>query len=305
MTYSVSFARYPSALSTVKKLAALTVTASLLYTGAVHAAPAAAASAPATMSSDAALPPALQNAIDHHGLKLVKIFPAAGGLTGYVLSQGPGKNLVAYSTDAHQVLLTGQLIDGSGKDLSPGYAAQYGVKLDFDQFGSAIEQAPAVIEGPQGGAHAVKSTVYVFMDPNCIFCHLTWKALQPYEKAGLQVHWITMGFLKPDSLGKAAALMQAKDGAATLKKLETTYSEADESAGIAPLSTIPPEIHAKLDSNLKLFQDLGFEGTPTLMFKDESGHWKHIEGMPKLSDLAQALHLPEQPETDPELQRFR
>jgi len=102
-----------------------------------------------------------------------------------------------------------------------------------------------------------------------------------------------------------AALMQAKDGAATLKKLETTYSEADESAGITPLSTIPPEIQAKLESNLKLFQDLGFEGTPTLMFKDDAGHWQHIEGMPKLSDLPKALHLPEQPVTDPELQRFR
>ncbi|WP_347557010.1 thiol:disulfide interchange protein DsbG [Robbsia sp. KACC 23696] len=303
MTSFVSFPRRPTRLSAMKKRAAACLSAAALLSGVAHAAPAPAANA--TSTDHAALPPALQTAIDRNSLKLIKVFPAAGGLTGYVVSQGPGKNVVVYSTDSHQVLITGQLIDAQGKDLSAGYAAQYGVKLNLDQFGKAVEDAPAVVEGAQGGAHPVKSTVYVFMDPNCIFCHLTWKALQPYEQAGLQVRWIVMGFLKPDSFGKAAALMQAKDGAAALKKLETDYSEQDEEAGITPLAQVPSDIKAKLDGNFALFQQLGFEGTPTLMMKDAAGHWSKIEGMPKLSDLPQALHLPEQSITDPELQRFR
>ena len=46
---------------------------------------------------------------------------------------------------------------------------------------AALEKADAVVEG----SASPKRTLYVFFDANCWFCHLTWKALQPYEKAGL------------------------------------------------------------------------------------------------------------------------
>ncbi|MEI7292608.1 thioredoxin fold domain-containing protein [Paraburkholderia tropica] len=166
-----------------------------------------------------------------------------------------------------------------------------------------FQSASAIVEGASGAN--VKSTLYVFMDPNCIFCHLVWKALQPYEAAGLQVHWIPMGFLKPDSPGKAAALLQAKDRAALLKVLETRYNEKDESGGIAPLATIPAAAKAQLDSNMQLFQDLGFQGTPSIIYQGSGGRWADYDGVPKLSALPGLLNLPEQPITDPELQKYR
>ncbi|MBN3809853.1 thiol:disulfide interchange protein DsbG [Paraburkholderia sp. Ac-20347] len=166
-----------------------------------------------------------------------------------------------------------------------------------------FQSASAIVEGASGAN--VKSTLYVFMDPNCIFCHLVWKALQPYEAAGLQVHWIPMGFLKPDSPGKAAALLQAKNPAALLKVLETHYNEKDESGGIAPLATIPAAAKAQLDSNMQLFQDLGFQGTPSIIYQGSGGRWADYDGVPKLSALPGLLNLPEQPITDPELQKYR
>jgi thiol:disulfide interchange protein DsbG len=166
-----------------------------------------------------------------------------------------------------------------------------------------FQSASAIVEGASGAN--VKSTLYVFMDPNCIYCHLVWKALQPYEAAGLQVHWIPMGFLKPDSAGKAAALLQSKNSAALLRELETHYSEKDESGGIAPLASIPAAAQAQLDSNMKLFQDLGFQGTPTIIYQGSGGRWADIDGLPKLSMLPGMLNLPAQPIRDPELQRYR
>ncbi|WP_322106201.1 thioredoxin fold domain-containing protein [Paraburkholderia sp. J41] len=166
-----------------------------------------------------------------------------------------------------------------------------------------FQGASAIVEGASGAN--VKSTLYVFMDPNCIYCHLVWKALQPYEAAGLQVHWIPMGFLKPDSPGKAAALLEAKDGAALLKQLETHYSEKDESGGIAPLANISFNDQTRLNANAQLFQDLGFDGTPTLIYRGSGGRWADISGLPKLSQLPGMLNLPAQPITDPELQRYR
>lgn len=60
------------------------------------------------------------------------------------------------------------------------------------------------------GAATSKNVIYVFFDPNCVFCHFAWKALQPYVKAGLQVRWVPVGFLKPTSAQRAAAIREAK-----------------------------------------------------------------------------------------------
>ncbi|POR51216.1 thiol:disulfide interchange protein DsbG [Paraburkholderia eburnea] len=166
-----------------------------------------------------------------------------------------------------------------------------------------LQEASAIVEGASGAN--VKSTLYVFMDPNCIFCHLVWKALQPYEAAGLQVHWIPMGFLKPDSAGKAAALLQSKNRAALLKELETHYSEKDESGGIAPLAPVPASAQTQIDRNMQLFQDLGFEGTPTIIYQGSGGRWADLDGLPKLGMLPGILNLPAQPVTAPELQKYR
>jgi thiol:disulfide interchange protein DsbG len=168
---------------------------------------------------------------------------------------------------------------------------------------STFQNAPAIVEGASG--KNVKSTIYVFMDPNCIFCHYAWKAFQPYEAAGLQVHWIPMGFLKPDSAGKAAALLQAKDGPALMRELETKFSEKDESGGIKPLDSVPFATQMKLNGNAKIFKDLGFDGTPTIIYMASGNRWADADGLPSLSSLPAMLNLPAQPITDPSLQRFR
>ncbi len=167
---------------------------------------------------------------------------------------------------------------------------------------ATVENAPAIVEGATG--KSVKTTIYVFMDPNCIFCHYAWKALQPYEAVGLQVHWIPLGFLKPDSPGKAAALLQAKDGPALMRELETKFSEKDESGGIKPLNTIPFSAQVALDKNTTTFQSLGFDATPTIIYLASGGRWADVSGLPPLSTLPAMLHLPAQAETDPSLQQY-
>ncbi|AME26957.2 disulfide isomerase (plasmid) [Burkholderia sp. PAMC 26561] len=168
---------------------------------------------------------------------------------------------------------------------------------------AALENAPAIVEGASG--KNVKSTIYVFMDPNCIFCHYAWKAFQPYEAAGLQVRWIPIGFLKPDSPGKAAALLQAQNGPALMRELETKFSEKDESGGIKPLEKVPSATQSKLDRNAKIFHHLGFDGTPTIIYMTSGPRWADVSGLPPLSSLPTMLNLPEQPIIDPSLQRFR
>jgi thiol:disulfide interchange protein DsbG len=286
----------------MKKLV-LAVSASILAMSATFAFAQASGAAPAAPAeaSGVAMPKALSKAL-LGGLKFEKSFAAAGGLNGFIVSSGPGKNMVLYAPANNSVLMTGKLLDDNGVDLSQQYLDQYGPKADFSQYQKRIESAPAIIEGAKGSA--VKSTVYVIMDPNCIFCHLTWKALQPYEAAGLQVRWIPVAFQQASSTGKAAALLDAKDGEALLRKGENSYVEAKESIGIDPIA-VSATAKAKLDSNTKLMADMGFRGTPTVLYKDKSGNIAVVEGMPKLHTLPDLLGLPEQAITDPELQRYR
>lgn len=194
-------------------------------------------------------------------------------------------------------LLTGSLVFsalGQAQDAPPPPLSATSV--------ASLSDLAVIVEGATG--NKVKSTVYVFMDPNCIYCHYTWQALQPYEAVGLQVRWIPLGFLKPDSAGKAAALLESQDGAALLRQDEMKFSEQAEEGGITPLSSPSFSTKTKLTRNIQLFQSMGFNGTPTIVYKTQDGKWVGAAGMPSLSSLPAMLNLPEQKQ-DPSLEKFR
>lgn len=154
------------------------------------------------------------------------------------------------------------------------------------------------------GAKEPKRVLYVFFDANCYYCHLTWKALQPYEKVGLQVRWVPVAYQKPTSLGRAAAIMQAGDRAAALRDNESGYDAARFDGGIAPLQEVPPKLSAQIQVNTALMQAFGAPGTPALVWKDRSGI-RVRAGVPRLSELPGMTGLPAQPNADPELAKFR
>jgi len=82
--------------------------------------------------------------------------------------------------------------------------------------------------------------LYVFWDANCYYCNLTWRALQPYEKAGLQVRWVPVAYQKENSAALAAAVMGAKDRAAALRENETRYRAKNYDGGIKAAVKVPP-----------------------------------------------------------------
>jgi len=165
---------------------------------------------------------------------------------------------------------------------------------------SAIEKADAVVEG----SAAPTRVVYVFFDANCWYCHLTWKALQPYVKAGLQVRWVPVAYQKDSSTTKAAAIMQAKDRVAAMRENETKYRADSYDGGIAPAEPTK-KVATLLDDNFFLMDRFGVSGTPGLIWKDGRGRVRVLTGMPRLSQLPDITGLPEQKIDDPQLQDFR
>jgi len=165
---------------------------------------------------------------------------------------------------------------------------------------STLEKADAVVEG----ASSPKRILYVFFDANCWYCHLTWKALQPYEKAGLQVRWVPVAYQKDSSTTKAAAIMQAKDRAAAMRENELGYRPESYDGGIAPAKPTKA-LEAQLDANFELMDRFGVSGTPGLVWKDEKGRVRVRIGMPRLSQLPAITGLPLQKNDDPELKDYR
>jgi thiol:disulfide interchange protein DsbG len=235
------------------------------------------------------------------GGKVVQTFQAASQLKGWVLSKG-GRYTLVFTTPDGKTLIVGELIDDSGKNLTAEYARQYLPKPDLAALFPELEHSANLVEGAR---KSPKSVIYVFFDPNCPFCHLTWKALQPYEKAGLQVRWVPVAYLMQTSPGKAAAILEAKDRTAAFRQNEEKYNEERHEGGIDPLSKPSANTVRQLQANNELMQKFGAFGTPALVWKDSQGKIQMKSGLPRLSELPAITGLPEQAETDPGLAKFR
>lgn len=243
-------------------------------------------------------PPAIKQAVGA-GMQIVKSFPAGSGLTGWVMSQGTNHSIV-YTTADKQTLLVGTLIDAEGENLSARHEEEFMPKPDLSGLYDELGKASYVTEGP---ATNPKNAIYVFVDANCPFCHMLWRALQPYEKAGLQVRWLLVDTLGPTSMPKAVEVLAAPDKTAAFRKMEENHGKPWNQTAFSAESY--PVIAEGIRHNNDLLGRFGLGGTPGIVWKDEDGNVNVKAGMPRLSELPGITRLPEQKITDPALARFR
>lgn len=244
-------------------------------------------------------PKAIQGAINE-GVKVVKQFPAASGLTGWVLSDH-GQHSIIYSTPDKKTIIAGSLIDESGENLTKVYAEKHFPKPDLTGLYQQLEKSAYVAEGT---THNPKSMLYAFVDANCPYCHYTWKALQPYEKAGLQVRWILVDTLGPTSMPKAIEVLAAQDKTAEFRKMEENHGK-NWTAVKGMTAQEKPAVASSIALNGELMAKFGLQGTPGLVWKDKQGKVQVKGGMPRLHEIPLITGLPEQKIDDPVLSKFR
>ena len=167
-----------------------------------------------------------------------------------------------------------------------------------------LEKSAAIVEGVQDAKQA-KAVLYVYFDANCLYCHVTWKALQLYERVGLQVRWVPVAYQKDSSFGRAAAILAAKDPLAAFRGNETGYREKSYDGAIKPLAKVSAEVRNLLDANTALMNRFGVPATPALVWKDAKGRVRVSAGVPRENELPGMTGLPLQKYTDPELLEFR
>ncbi len=250
-------------------------------------------------ASNADYPAAIQEAVDN-GVTVVKNFPAASGLTGWVLEQD-GRHSVVYTTADAKTLVAGVLIDEKGENLSSKYEEEHIPKPDYSGLYQQLEKTAYVTEGALDNP---KQIIYAFTDANCPYCHYTWQALQPYEKIGLQVRWIPVAVIRPTSMAKAIAILSAEDKTAAFQQMEANHGK-EWTPSKEVTEAAQPEIAAQVRQNAVLMQQFGIAGTPGLVWKDAKGDVQIKGGMPRLSEIPTITGLPEQKNTHPALEKFR
>ncbi|MDA8092443.1 MAG: thioredoxin fold domain-containing protein [Betaproteobacteria bacterium] len=143
---------------------------------------------------------------------------------------------------------------------------------------SQIGQATYIAEG-----HGVR-IVYIFFDPNCLYCHRLYQDLRPWVgRNGLQFRWIPVGMLTSSSTPKAAAILQSSSPLQALKRDEKNYSLAaglDHAGGIAPAARIASKVGHDLKANLALLVANGVYGVPAMLFRDTRGQPRLLDGAP-------------------------
>ncbi len=243
------------------------------------------ASAPAAAESTAPaapevipVPPAVQATLDKltgGKAQILKAFKAPNGLIGLALSLGAGHNTILYASADGAYLFQGAIIDAQGQNLT-----QAAADTMLPQPPTAAENFAALDKAVTylWGQDSAKKELWIVFDPNCIYCHKAFEDLKSYVADGtVKVHILQVGFLKPSSLGKAAAILGAKDPVAALTEDETKFDVAQEEGGIAAdLSNA--EAVAKVKANNAWMDAQGIQGTPYLLFHDTQGKVVGIAG---------------------------
>ncbi len=217
--------------------------------------------------------PPILDTIEQQGLRIVGEMQVPGGLRAFAAKAG-AQPVALYLTPDNQHVIVGTLVDAYGQDMAA------------EQLKTLLE-APIAAEGWQkleqsawvrDGREDAPRVVYTFTDPNCPYCNKFWHAARPWVEAGkVQLRHVMVGVIRQDSPGKAAAILEAKSPEEALTRNETAQGEDR----ISPLQSIGSETLAKLESNASLMTELGFGGTPAIIYRNDDGTIATVSGLPQ------------------------
>jgi len=89
-----------------------------------------------------------------------------------------------------------------------------------------------------------------------------------------------VGVVRPDSPNKSAAILAAEAPEQALVQNELSFDDG----GIQGVA-VSAETRAQLDVNERLMRELGFSGTPGILFRDRDGIVQRRSGLPMPNDM--------------------
>ncbi len=102
--------------------------------------------------------------------------------------------------------------------------------------------------GPKQAPHLL-----VFFDPDCPFCAHFWQSLKPWRQH-FRVRWVPVAYVRPSSLGRAVALLQAPHPAQALAVNEGHFDYAAHRGGLIPAYQPPAALRAAVRRNTRFWK---------------------------------------------------
>lgn len=184
-----------------------------------------------------------------------------------------GEPMELYLTPDGEYVIIGTLLDAQGKEVARPEVDRLTLSQQSSLDWQTLSNSYFVAEGAADAEHVV----YMFNDPNCLYCANLWQLAQPYvNNGGLQLRHIMVGMLHPSSELKAATILAAEDPAKLLAHHESTLLQG----GIAPASDLPEAIIEQVRSNTLLMEQHGLIATPSVIFRDSDNQVRQIQGIP-------------------------
>jgi len=225
-------------------------------------------------------PKAIQQ-MEAKGAVIKGTFDAPNGLRGYA-AEYHNNGIALYLTPDGKHVLVGSLFDEQGQDLS----AEPLDKLVYTPMSKEIWAKMEKTAWIQDGKADAPRIVYLFSDPNCPYCNMFWQQARPWVDSGkVQLRHIMVGIIRPDSPGKSAALLSAKDPAKALQDHES----AGKASTLKALDTIPEPTQKQLAANQALMEEMGLGATPAIFYQDEQGQLQSQQGAPRPEMLGKIL----------------
>ena len=213
-------------------------------------------------------------------------------MTGYVAEpKHGGQPVLFFSNNQNGDIIYGVLFDKNGENITDQYLDQHVKPILAKKTFQDVEHVKWFLVGQEDAPHQI----YMVGEPNCSICHKLYKAFRPFiEKGELSIRWIVVAFLKPDSQGKAAAILQSSNPAVALAQNENShFNTKKEEGALFPLSEDKITEHTKeeLKTNMTFMNQASIRGTPVIFYKDLQGEMQRIDGYPQkdIEDLIKTI----------------
>lgn len=244
--------------------------------------PASAKAAAKPAAGASATRPAVLQGIEKQGFEVIGEFDAPGGLRGFAGVVGGQQPAAAYVTADGKNVMVGTLFNEKGEDVGAAPLEKLVAKPMSDRVWKRLDASAWVRDGRADAPRVV----YTFSDANCPYCHRFWEAARPWVDSGkVQLRHVMVGVIREDSPAKAAAILGAPNPSAVFLQNEHDFGKG----GIKPAAKITPELANKLDANQVLMVELGFQGTPGILFHDAQGMVQRVSGMPQGGDMDKVM----------------
>ena len=212
-------------------------------------------------------------------LTVLSHFKAEPNLYGFVVQTQNSQEGIVYTTRNGKYFFSGQIYDSKGQNLTKSQFSTYVEPAAAKNAYNKVDKTSYIQQGKNNALHKI----YAVVDPNCLYCHDFFEAVQPYIKSGkLAVRWIVVGMLKPSSQYKAYAILASENPLSAMKENEKNFNRNKESGGIAENESPSGSTKREYQKNMNFLKVAHITGTPTIIYQTQGGIKQIQQGMPSI-----------------------